>query len=442
MGLFDWINDLSGSNPLGGPVGGDSNAPAIAATNAYQGTPPVNPSELIRASQPAPPVQMTGADAPLPPGSDPMAAGGSPPNGPGLPYATGGDPMTAGLPPPNGALPQGGDPMTAGGSPANGPGLPPPVDVGASSRPPITMNEPPPNAGPPMPLGPGLGVGAPPPNTGGPSWLPDQQGNGGLLSRAIGATPDQANRLQASLGAGFTAAANSAGKSPFQALAGGAGAAMEGASKEQHQNTKDAQGYLQQAIAAKKAGDDAAYKTNYMKYLQADLKASQEKAASKDAASKNDSPTQLYLSANRLVQADGDVRAASKSLMDARKTGTPDEQTKAQERLQQLIQQKQDEHYAALGLHPRTAAELSKQPGMSQSNPIDAGSAGITKDNIAKKLQPGQYYKNPTDGKVYLYKGPKGSDSKPSGKPKPADPMNPQRGTMPAAMAGADAEAE
>lgn len=433
MGLLDWLTEGLGS--LGGPSGADIGGQPPGAPPMVQAPPPPPPT-IQQTSAPPPSIMPQTAD-PTPQASslDPSATdiGGG---------MQGAGPQPVPVPAPRPDIPTMATPPQ------------PPQDALPPNATPTSGRLPP---APPMSLapgggvngvGPGLGVAGPPDGfsapPAGPSFMPDQQGRGGILSRALGLTPDQSNRLAAGLGAGFTAAGNSAGKSPFQALAGGAGATLEGATKEQHINTKEAQGFLDKALAAKKAGDDAAYKTNYMQYLQADLKASQEKAASKDAANKNDSPTQLFLSAQRNVAADPLVKGAMTAYQAALKGGTPDEVAKAKAAYEQTVAERQQAHLAGVGLHPQTAAQIAQQPGMTQANPIDAGTAGITPENIGQKLQPGQYYKNPKDGQIYQFKGSPTTNSATkdvtpavSRKPKPANPMKPERGTLPS-----DAEAE
>jgi hypothetical protein len=288
-----------------------------------------------------------------------------------------------------------------------------------------------------MPLGPGLGVGAPP-NVGnmpGQTWL----------GRAFGITPDQAGLQGRQVGAGLAAGLKSVGenynKPGLAAFAGSAGAAMEGGNKESQTQQKQVTDYLNAAIKAKQQGDEAGYKQNYLRYLAAKLKADTDKAAS---SNKNDTPTQLYLSAQRLVQPDRN--AMNKQLEQMRKDGAdPAEIAKKQAELETAISAKLTGHYATLGIHPQDAATLAKQPGNAQENPIDAGKMGITKDNIGQKLQPGQYYINPADKKVYQYKGApkkeatKGVPDKPTS-PEPPDPMHPYKTPLDAGSSSNDDE--
>lgn len=481
-GLLDWLD-----NALGGQMGGSS--PPVQQTGMDQPKlPDLSTSDIGGGMTPgqSPPPYPQGTDpmtaGQKPPTPDPMATQPMPPaqplDAPPIPpFAQGGDPM-AGTGTPPAPLPQGGDPMAGTGSGNDGGLSQPPVPLpmarpaGAPGAVPTMAPPPTPPAagnGPPMNLAPqgtpmspaegnriydnykAAGGGGPVNIVGGsgyvapgsgPGYAPDQQGRGGILSKALGLSPDQSNQLRAGIGAGLTAAGNSAGKSPFQALTSGAGATLEGGDKERHANTKEAQGYLDKAIASKKAGDDASYKTNYMQYLAAKLKSDQEKTASKDAAAnKNDSPTQLYLSSQRLVQPERN--ALNKQLQQMQKDGAPADQiAKAKADGEAAINGKLQEHFSAVGIHPQTAAQIAQQPGNSQANPIDGKKMGLTPETI-KKLQPGQYYTNPADGKVYQYNGPKdtkgkSAPSKPS-KPEPADPMKPEKGAR-MSMAGAGAD--
>jgi len=396
--LLDWLGDVfggGGAPTYGAGMTGDSN-PA----GDFGGPPQVpGPQSAM------PPVQQTGDDQ-VPKAPD-MATEPNPTAGFGGARAT----------QPPVPLPQ---PRPAGAPQAAAPVAPPsPAPAPAPSAAP----------GPPMNIQ---------PTTAQPAQMPGQT----WLGRALGITPDQAGgqgrQISAGLAAGLKAIGSGAGvgQGKFAAFAGGMGNAMEGAQKEAAVQSKQASDYLNSAIKARQAGDEAGYKRSYLKYLAAKLQADTDKAASKDATNKNDTPTQLYLNAQRLVQGDPEVKDASKALTEARKNGTPDEVAKAQEHLNQIMAAKQSQHYGALGLNPATAAELGKQPGNSIQNPIDASKQGITKDNIAKKLQPGQYFVNPSDGKVYQYKGDQKGQSKGTEKggmpdkptnPEPVNPMKPYK---------------
>jgi len=376
-GLFDWLSDASAM--FGG--GGSTDTPPPM--------PPVQPLDT------APPTA-------------PSTAAGMPPVQP-LDMTTG--PGTAGqdasaLPPP-GAVP-----------------LPRPRPAAADAAP-VPAPAPTAPPGPPLNIAPSAPAAPPPSSMPAQTWL----------GRALGITPDQAGQqgqqIAAGLGAGLKAIGQGAGvgQGKFAAFAGGMGNAMEGAKAAADKQQKQAADYLKQAIDAKKAGDEAGYKQNYLQYLAAKLKADTDKAASSTAANKNDTPTQLYLSAQRLVEPDR--KAMNTELQQMRKDGAdPAAIAKRQAELDAEINAKLANHYATLGIHPQTAAQIAQQPGNSLENPVDAGKLGITKDNIGQRLQPGQYFRNPSDGKIYRYKGKgdagKGAPGKPTS-PEPPNPMQPYK---------------
>lgn len=436
-GLLDWLNDsgvFGGSGSAGTPMqpGAD---PTMAQTdpmgNPTGGSSPL-PTPAPAPTQPMPPVQQTGSDGAslTPPQPNPGAmappvnpsatdiGGGMQGAGPAPPMPQGTDPMTAGGPTPNGPglpFPPGSDPMTAGGPTPNGPGLSPPAPV------PMPQPRPP---GAPASLAPPAAP-APAAPSGAPDNVPPSGQTGqSLIARALGITDKQAQQSGAALAQGLKAVpANSRGPG-LAAFAGTAGSALEGGQKKAEQQDKSAADYLKAAIDAKKAGDDAGYKQNYLRYLAAKLKADTDKAANKDssAANKNDSPTQLYLSAQRLTQPDRN--ALNKQIQKMRADGEdPAVIAKTQADGEAAINAKLNDHYSALGLHPQTAAQIAQQPGNSQGNPVDGKKMGLTADNIGSKLQPGQYFTNPADGKVYQYKGaPKKEDTSKAAPDKPTEP--------------------
>lgn len=279
----------------------------------------------------------------------------------------------------------------------------------------------------------------PPQESGG--IAPDMQNRGGLL-QAMGLSSDVASRMRGGLGAGLKAAGNSAGKSPVQALAGGAGEAMEGGKKSSDTNTDQTIKYLNAAINAQKAGDTNAYNLNYTKYLAAKLKADTDKAASGNAA--KNSPEQLYFQAVRATNADPALKGYNDAIRAARASGDTAALAKAQADLEKAKGDVMNGHLGRVGLDPIAAAKIGQQPGMNPGNALDAGKLGITEKNIAQKLQPGQYYRNPKDGQIYQFTGGpgagKGIPEKPT-TPEPRDPNKPERGSRAAAPETAD-EAE
>lgn len=432
MGLLDWITD-------GGGELFNSNAPSVAATNNYQspGSAPLGPDET--GQRPSPP--------PMPPSWRPNIGSGASPddlNGgigavqpgsrPPMPPVQG---LDLPLPSPQQLGGEGIGPAAVSGQPGQQPppvpmprARPPGADTGAIPPPP--PEKPP---GPPMNIAPASpGVGAPPmpPQSQSGFSLPTMEGGGGLLG-ALGVGDQNAKRFRGALGAGLTAAGNSAGKSPMQALSGGAGAAIEGGDKSADKNTDQTLKYLDTAIKAQRAGDTAAYNVAYAKYLAAKLKQDTDKMA----GGRND-PNSLYLAAGRLTNSDPALKGYNDAIRAARAGGNAADIAKAQGELEKAKTDIMNGHLGRLGLSPQQAAQVAQQPGMTVGNAIDAGKMGITEKNIAQKLRPGQYYRNPKDGQIYQFNGGPANGSTPDKPtaPEPRDPNRPERGTR--ADAGAD----
>ncbi len=411
MGLLDWITDGGGS------LWNDAaKQPFVNATSGYGG-----PGGAPDAGMPPP------AHPPMPPGAPPE----QPPMPPGQPRLNFQRPefdpnrmppppmnmnaerLNAPPPmPPNAAPMMATEPMDAGGPP---PGLPPPPmpqarPAGAPPMPPGAIPPPPPEVPPgappnigPSPSYPGMAVAQPsaiPPGT--PFSSPGASpGDAGLLGSAFGMNPHDAMMVRGSLGAGLKAAGESAGKSPFQALTSGAGSALEGGDKASQTNHKQTIDYLNAAIKAKAAGDNDAYNTNYLKFqvsqAQEKLKLEKEKLAS---GTKGNTPEKLYLDAVNATNRNPALNALRDQV---RTAGSPPEKAAAQAALEAKHAEILNGHLGRLKLDPQTAAQIGQQPGMSKVNPIDAGKLGIDEKNISEKLQPGQFYRNPKDGKIYTY---------------------------------------
>lgn len=394
MGLLDWLTEGIGSD-----MGGGS---AVGA-----GMPPL------------PPVQQTGTDAP------PLA----PPMPPAQPRLNFQRPEFAGTPP----LPPAEDPMTAGGAPPNGPGLPPTPPAPPMAppvQPPVPMPAPrPPGAGalPPLPpaAGPTGGAGMPP----GPplSLAPDMHGPAAApLDRSIGGGLDQ-NKMRGimgALGGGLKAAGNSAGKSPFQAFTSGAGEGLEGGEKSQDKGYDQRLKSLQLAVQAQRNGDTAAYNKNYAAYLKGKLEADTSKATPGARSAWNKPDSQKFIDAQNALAKDPEVHASQKMLEKLASTGDEAAIAKATATHNALIQQKQGLYLAGVGLNPQTIAQNMKTPPGTPQNPHVV----MNKADFDTYVKPGQAYKNPADGKIYIRKetGAKeapAAEAAPTTAPAPPGPM-------------------
>lgn len=422
MGLLDWLNEGTGSN-----MGGSSM--------------PMPPTMLTG----TPPVQQTGTDAyprggdpmsdlpPMPQGSDPMSAGGNVPNGPGLPY------------------PPGGDPMSAGGTPPNGPGLPPTPQM------PLPMERPPGlGAGPaalPPAAAPTSGAGMPPgpptsllpPNAAPP--LAPSNGANGILGRALGLDRNTAKTISGSLASGLKSVGDNVHKPGLAAFAGSAGSALEGGNTADDKTVDQQQKYLTQAIAAAKSGNEAALNIARTKLALAQAKTAEEGDPEKTAltvartrestararkleaegggskASVVNSPEQLYLRAIGATNSDGKLSLLKNAYIQASKDGQQDTPAAkaAKTAYEKAYDETRDAHLKTLGVDPKIASKIGKQPGFARDNPIPA--AGLTQEKF-DKLPVGSYFINPKDNQLLIKQPPAG-----------ANPPAPAQSAAPAAAA-------
>lgn len=368
-GLLDWLSDA-----LGG-AGQAATDPSTMGAVSSAGTPPV-------AMPATPPV------AP-PTGSDAQALAN--PSGPQAP--------PTGDTPPAFPMPQGPDsPQNPTGGAVPMPMARPP---GANATPPMAppTGAPAPSAmpastPPTAPMAGALPPGATP--TEGAGMAPT--GARGILDRALGIDPNSKRSLIGGLGAGLTAAGNSAGKSKFQAFAGGAGAALEGGEKADDKTTANQQKHLTQAIEAMKAGDSRQANLALTQLRQAQTQMTLQGKGGKDSVVNSDQ--QLYLRAQGATNQDANLKIL-KSQYDkiAMERGASSPEAKAaMDAYQKTYDETLNGHLGRLGLDPKTASKIGKQPGMTQDNPVDKGK--MTSQEAFDKLPPGSWFVNPKDGKI------------------------------------------
>lgn len=414
MGLLDWLTEGAGSS-----MGGSSMS--------------MPPSMLTG----MPPVQQTGADAyprggdpvadqpPMPRGGDPMTAGGAPPNGPGLPY------------------PPGLDPMAAGGDVPNGPGLPPAPPMAMNSSP-LTKSYntdgspalPPagPTSGAEMPPGPPTSLL--PPNLA-PPMAPSGVGPQGFIGRALGLDRNSAKQISGSLASGLKSVGDNANKPGLAAFSGSAGSALEGGNAAEDKTEDKQLKYLQQAIAEAQAGNTAKLNIARTQLALAQAKAAREGDPEKSAltvartrestararkleadgggskASVVNSPEQLYLRAIGATNSDGKLSLLKNAYIQASKDGQQDTPAAkaAKTAYETAYDETRDSHLKTLGVDPKIASKIGKQPGFSADNPIP--SAGLTKEKF-DALPPGAYFVNPKDGRLLIKQPPAGANPTPA----------------------------
>lgn len=378
-GLLDWLSDAIGG------VGNAATDPTTMGAMSSAGTPPVAPP------QPPAPDPSQGQQPPMmPPGPAPQLGPDSPQNPMGGPVPM---PMARppeagpGAPPPpsnRGPLQWTPPPIGSGGAPG------PSVTAPSQSAPPVPIV--PPGGGPGLPPGASSteGMGAPPSSGPGPQAR-------GILGRALGLDPNTERRLSGGLAAGFKAAGNSSGKSPFQALASGAGATLEGGDQADDKTTDKQSKYLDQAIKAAQMGD-----TRQLNQARTQLALAQTQMTlqGKGGNSVVNSDQQLYLRAQGATNQDANLKIL-KSQYDkiAMERGASSPEAKAaMDAYQKTYDDTLNGHLGRLGLDPKAAAKIGKQPGMTQDNPVEKGK--LTSQEAFDKLPPGSWFVNPKDGKI------------------------------------------
>lgn len=402
MGLLDWLTDGIGSS-----MGQDATGTGGMLPQTTPDMPPPPPGG-------APPPMMPQAPPPPPtPPLDFQRPEFKPPSGPG-------DPMTSDI----------GAGMQPGTMPPPPPGVPLPAprpQMPASPPPPTGAMPPPPPTGAvpgqPLSLAPGSpGASAPAPMDG---QNPLQRSMGG------GMDPNKMRGLLGAVAGGFKAAGNSAGKSPGQAFASGVGEGLEGGQKASDTGYDQRLKSLQLAVQAQKAGDTAAYNKNYAEYLKGKLESDTAKATPGAKSAWNKPDSQKFIDAQNALSKDPEVHASAKLLEQLSKSADEATIAKATATHNALIQQKQGMYLTGVGLNAQQIQQNMKTPPGSPENPHQV----MSKQDFETYVKPGQAYKNPSDGKVYIRKGGgKGGDKEaPAAAAPPAAPAPP--GPMPGTTA-------
>jgi len=397
MGLLDWLSEAVGGNP---------------AMNT-EGT-PMSPGPGATMPQYSP----MGAPPPGGMGPDPeQMMGRGPP--PGVMYPPAGDPMADHARPP---MPM---PRPAG--------APMPPQQQAPATPPV-----PPGAGAPMALESYRRAGGTMMDPGRPDMGPAQARS--IIGRALGLNPNQESTLRGSLGAGLKAAGENSNKGKGAAFMGSAGAAIEGGKNADDKTTDQQDKVLGRAIQSK-AADQAGINAGVNNRLaEARTKLAESQTAMAKSGGKDsvmNSQQQLYLRGIGLVNNDPEVKLAKAAYEAAIKVGDPNspEVKAAKKAHEDLVSAKTKAHLENLGVDPKIAEKLGKQPGMSQENPVEV--KGMTQDKL-NALPPGAYIRTP-DGKVLQKKQPAAGQNQAS----PAQSMTPAvQPPIPPAVANARAQAE
>lgn len=346
MGLFDWLSEGLGSLSVdGSSMMGQPKPPQVDTVLPQQSAPPLQPPQAPDspyAAMPGGGPDGNPSPVPLPQPRPPGADAG------------------ASLPPlPTGNVPDAPAPMDAGQSP---------TDISAQSVAPV-----------PMPPGTPPGGGLPMPGA------PQQQPTGSsFLGRALGLSPQDDHTFRAKLGAGLKSVGDNYTKPGLAAFAGSAGASIKGGTDAEDKLFDQRNKALSNMIAAKAKGNTEEYTKAQAAYLRAKIEIERRKAADPNAAKGAMTPEQRMVTVQKLINGDQQIRAQRDLL---RTAVLPKDKQAAEAKLNALVDSKKKEFEDRL------------TPG-SQTNPLKP-----TSMDDAKGYQPGQFFINPADGKLYRYKG-------------------------------------
>lgn len=342
--------------------------------------------------------------------------------------------------------------------------LPPPASVPMPMARPPAADDPaalPPNAAPA--IGTDLAL---PPNAA-PSLAPPPSTASGPLGRMLGLDRNRESQVRGSLGAGLKAAGENAHKPGLAAFAGSMGSGIEGGKTASDKTTDQQQKYLTQAIAAAQAGNTAALNIARTKLALAQAKAAEEGDPAKselttartrlataqarkleeggedalktartrlataqatrleEGRDKKDSPInspeQLYLRAIGATNGDGKLSLLKNAYIQASKDGQQDTPAAkaAKKAYEDAYDQTRDAHLKTLGVDPKIASKIGKQPGFSADNPVP--STGLTQQKF-DQLPVGAYFLNPKDGRLLIKQPPAGANPPPAAS-SPAAPI-------------------
>jgi hypothetical protein len=405
MGLLDWLTDGIGSAMGSGAGQGEAGMGA----GGMAGLTPPDPVKPPGMDQPA----MVPQSPPIDPSTTDIAGGMQ-----GAGAAAPPTPMPAPRPP------------GADAGPVAAPPVAPPSGAGMPSGPTSPMT--PQDANGVVSSYEGAGGHAFAPAAGGGMPGPNGGNTGatGILGRALGLDANRERSIRGGLGAGLKAAGENANKPGLAAFAGSAGSAMEGGQKSSDTGYDQRIKSLQLAVNAQAAGDKAAYNKNYAQYLKGKLEADTDKTSGKGKAGAWNKPdSQKFIDAQNATDKHKLVVDAVNAVKDARARGGEGDVATAEANLAKVYKSTNDAMLRGVQLDPAKYADMVKNPPGTPQNPHVV----MNKQDFDNYVKPGQAYKNPADGKIYIRKGgaDAGGDTEaPAAAPSPIAPPGPMPGSV------------
>lgn len=259
-----------------------------------------------------------------------------------------------------------------------------------------------------LPVTPGTGVAPPPPGaTPGPApgafvgpTQPQQQGGvGAWLSNVFGGNdPRKSAQIAGSLGAGLKSVGDNWNKPGLAALAGSAGSAIEGGTKGDQTYTEQMSKAAARATAAKAAGDLGEYRKAMADYHMERLKAAQKvgTVSSRNEAYQKSEEGKLHIADSDINKEVETMRKRLDNQMKAAIASGDQEKVKELDgRIEETEAKSRERIYRERGLTPDKIEKIRTR-GQSPENPHEP----TTQDEFNASVKPGQWFKNPKDGKV------------------------------------------
>ena len=155
--------------------------------------------------------------------------------------------------------------------------------------------------------------------------------------------------------------------------------------------------------------------------------------------------SQKFIDAQNALAKDPDIRASQKVLEKlVTSNATPQEIEQARAVHTALVAQKQALYLTGVGLNPaQIQANINNPPGTPQNPHLFTGDVKSIQQQFDTYVKPGQAYKNPRDGKIYIRKGgdTSGDTSPDQEAPAASAPSAPAPpGPMPGTSAPSDAD--
>lgn len=402
MGIFDLGNPLGMAlaSLMGSPgAASQPPAPPPRLESNYQSGPLIDNSGWYGPANPPMPTARPNPGQNLPSGD--LASAVAPPQG--APQDSFGPPT-----PPNWATPSMDPAIPPGQVPLPIPrgsfGPARPNDMASVDAPPSPQVAGP--GAPPMPPMPGGGGGMPSPGT--PSGAPPQTPAGPWLSGIFGSDPRRTAQMAGSLGAGLKSVGQNWNKPGLAAFAGSAGAAIEGGTGGDERQTKDEREAKQEALRNQQFRETQIHNDQQYQTAQRRLDIAQQVGTVRSRADawRNSDLGRLNMADQEIGHR---IESYRKEFGEDLKDPSPKNRKAAQQKQDEYEAKTRADVYKRYGVDPNKIDNLKKL-GTSYKTPFEPKSEdefhALVKPprpdpNNPGQMLPGDYYKNPRNGRIY-----------------------------------------